>query len=116
MRSLRASGASWVEVSAALQQRYRLNARVALHYAHGTNRAFALLNRAQARIQQTEVTEASSIVADVAQLTAGHASQRIAQRITDLRGLLTPWKRTKPVRELDERLAAYPAVESSSKL
>jgi hypothetical protein len=35
VRSLRASGASWVEVSAALQQRYRLNARVALRYAHG---------------------------------------------------------------------------------
>ncbi len=35
VRSLRASGASWVEVAAALQQRYRVNARVALRYAHG---------------------------------------------------------------------------------
>jgi hypothetical protein len=35
VRSLRASGASWVEVAAALQRRYRVNARVALRYAHG---------------------------------------------------------------------------------
>jgi transcriptional regulator with XRE-family HTH domain len=35
VRSLRASGASWVEVAAALQRRYRFNTRVALRYAHG---------------------------------------------------------------------------------
>jgi len=33
--SLRTSGASWVEVATELQQRYRLNARIALRYAHG---------------------------------------------------------------------------------
>jgi tetratricopeptide (TPR) repeat protein len=33
--SLRAEGKSWVEVAAALRQRYRFNARVALRYAHG---------------------------------------------------------------------------------
>lgn len=45
------------------------------------NRAFALLNRAQARIQQTEVAEASSMVAAVAQLTAGHTdAQSIIQK------------------------------------
>lgn len=66
-----------------------------------------LLFRAEALIQQTEITEASSIVADVVRLTAGNGSRRIAQRITDLRELLTPWQRTKPVRELDERLTIY---------
>ncbi|MGH3802935.1 MAG: hypothetical protein ACRDTD_22955, partial [Pseudonocardiaceae bacterium] len=35
VRSLRASGASWVEVAAALQQRYRVNAQIALRYTHG---------------------------------------------------------------------------------
>lgn len=35
VRSLRASGASWVEVAAMLQRRYRFNVRVALRYAHG---------------------------------------------------------------------------------
>jgi len=79
------------------------------------NYTFRLLFRAEARIQQEETTEASNIVADVARLTAGGASQRIAQRITDVRALLAPWERTKPVRELDERLAAYrPTVESGS--
>lgn len=33
-RSLRASGKSWVEVAAVLRRRYRINARVALRYAH----------------------------------------------------------------------------------
>lgn len=79
------------------------------------NYTFRLLFRAEARIQQAEITEASSIVADVARLTVGSASQRITQRIKDMRGLLVPWERTKPVRELDERLAAYPpAVGSGS--
>lgn len=79
------------------------------------NYTFQMLLRAEARIQQAEVTEASSIVADVARLTAGNASQRIAQRITDVRGLLTRWQRTKPVRELDQQLAAYyPSVARGS--
>ncbi|MGH3804955.1 MAG: hypothetical protein ACRDTD_33385 [Pseudonocardiaceae bacterium] len=84
--------------------------------AHLHNRSVWLLCRAEARIQQAEVDEASSIVADVARLTAGNGSQRFAQRITEVRGLLTPWERTKPVRELDERLAAYrPAAGSNTK-
>jgi hypothetical protein len=33
--ALRAEGRSWVEVAAVLRQRYRVNARVALRYAHG---------------------------------------------------------------------------------
>lgn len=77
------------------------------------NYAFGLLFRAEARIQQAEVTEASNIVADVSRLTTGITSQRIAQRITDVRALLTPWQRTKPVRELDERLAVYRPVTGS---
>ncbi|MGH3936268.1 MAG: hypothetical protein ACRDS1_15045 [Pseudonocardiaceae bacterium] len=77
------------------------------------NRTFRLLFRAEARIQQVEIAEASSIVADVARLTTGNGSQRIVQRITEVRGLLTPWKRTKPVRELDERLAAYRSAVGS---
>jgi tetratricopeptide (TPR) repeat protein len=35
VRSLRAEGKSWVEVAEALRQRFRVNARVALRYAHG---------------------------------------------------------------------------------
>jgi hypothetical protein len=35
VRSLRADGRSWVEVAAVLRQRYRVNPRVALRYAHG---------------------------------------------------------------------------------
>ncbi len=77
------------------------------------NYTFRLLFRAEARIQQAEITEASNIVADVARLTTGSASQRISQRITDLRALLSPWERTKPVRELDSHLAAYRSAAGS---
>ena len=74
-----------------------------------------MLLRAQARIQQAEITEAATIVADVARLTTSNASQRITQCITDVRGLLTPWKRTKAVRELDHQLSTYrPAVAYGS--
>jgi tetratricopeptide (TPR) repeat protein len=79
------------------------------------NYTFRLLFRAEARIQQAEITEASSIVGDVARLTAESSSQRIAQRIVSVRGLLTPWEQTPQVRELDERLIAYrPALGSES--
>ncbi|MGH3932688.1 MAG: hypothetical protein ACRDTF_22245 [Pseudonocardiaceae bacterium] len=84
--------------------------------AHLRQRIFRLLLRAEVRIQQEEIQEASSIVADVTRLTAVNASQLIVKRISEVRALLTPWERTKPVRELDERLAAYhPAAGSSTK-
>jgi tetratricopeptide (TPR) repeat protein len=41
VRSLRAEGKSWVEVAQVLQQSYRLNARVALRYAHGWSQSQA---------------------------------------------------------------------------
>ncbi len=74
---------------------------------HLHNNAFRQLFRAEARIQQAEITEASSIIWDVVHHTAVGRSQRIAERISSLCGLLVPWERTKPVRELDERLATY---------
>jgi hypothetical protein len=74
---------------------------------HLHNNAFRQLFRAEARIQQAEITEATSIIYDVTHHTALGCSQRIVQRISKLRSLLVPWERTKPVRELDARLAAY---------
>jgi len=70
-------------------------------------RIFRLLFRAEVRIQQEEIQEASSMVSDVTRLMATNTSQLIVKRVNKVRGLLTPWERTKPVRELDERLVAY---------
>lgn len=77
------------------------------------NHTFLLLFQTEAHIQQTEITEASSMIADIARLTTGGASQRIAQRITNLRVLLSPWEQTKPVRELDNQLEAYRSAVGS---
>ena len=74
---------------------------------HLHNNAFRQLFRAEARIQQEEIVEATGIIGNVAGATAVGRSQRIAERISSLRGLLVHWERTKPVRELDERLASY---------
>lgn len=83
--------------------------------AHLHNNAFRLLFRAEARIQQAAIDEASSMIGNVARRTVVGRSQRIAQRINSLRGLLAPWERTRPVRELDKQLAAYgPALGSGS--
>jgi hypothetical protein len=73
-----------------------------------------LLFRAEARIQQDDIAEASTIIGDVAHLTAVRPSQRISQRIDSLRDALEPWERTKPVRELDERLKSYRDADNGS--
>jgi hypothetical protein len=78
------------------------------------NYTFRLLLRAEARIQQDEIPEASTIIGDVAHLTAVSPSQRITDRVDDLRTQLVPWERTKPVRELDDLLKTYRSGDSGS--
>lgn len=73
-------------------------------------RAHRSLFRAEAHIQQDAVVEACTMIGDVAQLTAISQPERLDQRISDLRTALRPWERTKPVRELDDRLKTYRAV------
>ncbi|MGQ0717986.1 MAG: hypothetical protein ACT4NP_11890 [Pseudonocardiales bacterium] len=72
------------------------------------NYAFTLLFQSEAFVQQGHIAEASQTIGEVAMLTASNRSQRIGQRIAELRVALMPWQRSKPVRELDELLAAYP--------
>jgi transcriptional regulator with XRE-family HTH domain len=71
------------------------------------NYAHTLGLRAEALIQQSEVAEAGRIIGDVARLTAVNDSQRICQRIAQLRKGLSPWERSRPVKELDELLSHY---------
>jgi hypothetical protein len=70
-------------------------------------RAHRSLFRAEAFIQQQDINHATSIIGEVVGLTAVNPSGRIDQRINILRATLDPWRRTKPVRELDEALVAY---------
>jgi tetratricopeptide (TPR) repeat protein len=70
-------------------------------------RIIHLLFRSEVRIQQDEIAEASSIVADVTRLMATNTSQRIVKRVNQVRGLLTPWAHTQAIRDLDELLGSY---------
>jgi tetratricopeptide (TPR) repeat protein len=71
------------------------------------NYAFRQLFCAEARIQQGAVDQAADILGEVARLTTMNSTERIVQRLGDLRGALAPWERTQPVRQLDDRLALY---------
>lgn len=71
------------------------------------NYAFTLLFQGEAFVQKGSIAEASQALGAVVILTAPNKSHRIDQRIAELRVALTPWQRSKPVRELDELLMAY---------
>ncbi|MGH4017456.1 MAG: hypothetical protein ACRDSL_26745 [Pseudonocardiaceae bacterium] len=69
--------------------------------------AFRLLYQGEALVQQGHIADAAQVIGEVVTLTATNTSRRIDQRITELRGALEPWQRTRPVRELDELLMTY---------
>ncbi|MGH3625116.1 MAG: hypothetical protein ACRDQ5_25565, partial [Sciscionella sp.] len=71
------------------------------------NYAFTLLTQSEAFVQQGHIAEAGQAIGEVVTLTTPNRSQRINQRIIELRTALTPWQQSKPVRELDELLTAY---------
>ncbi|MBV9011005.1 MAG: hypothetical protein JO272_02950 [Pseudonocardiales bacterium] len=71
------------------------------------NRAFRMLFHADAFTQKGEIDEASRALGEAVTLTATHTSSRIRQRITELRMALAPWQDSRPVRELDDLMAAY---------
>ncbi len=78
------------------------------------NHSFEMLFQGEALVQKGEIAEASRVIGEVVTRTASYISPRINQRITELRTSLTPWQRSKPVRELDELLTAYPRSSSRS--
>jgi hypothetical protein len=71
------------------------------------NLAFTMLSQAEAFTQIREIDEASRVLGKVVTLTATHTSARLHQRTTNLRTALAPWQHSKPVRDLDELIAAY---------
>jgi hypothetical protein len=71
------------------------------------NYVIRMLFQAGAFVQKSEITEACRAIGDVVALTPTCTSIRIDQRVTELRAALTPWQRSKPVRELDDVFAAY---------
>lgn len=78
------------------------------------NYAHTLALQSQAHIQQGDITEASTIVGDIAHISGVNRSPRITQRIAGLRTALTPWQRSRSVRKLDDLLAHYRLTGNSS--
>jgi tetratricopeptide (TPR) repeat protein len=78
------------------------------------NYAFTMLIRAEAVMRQGDTNQASGIIGEVARLATVNSTQRIDQKIADLRAALNPWQRTKAVRQLDELLNAYGVVRVGS--
>jgi tetratricopeptide (TPR) repeat protein len=78
------------------------------------NLAFRTLFIAEAHLQKGSVTEAARHIGETAILASVNTSQRIHERIGGLRATLAPHERSKPVRELDEILAAYRRSGSGS--
>lgn len=66
-----------------------------------------LTYQAKAHVQQGDVHEAAHVLADAARITAVNRSPRLEAGIRDVRTSLTPWQRTKSVRQLDDALRAY---------
>jgi hypothetical protein len=79
------------------------------------NRAFRMLFRAEAFLQQSQIAEASEIIKDVVALTTVNTTSRIDQRVSALRSGLNPWHRSRCVRELDQAIQTYRGSPASGK-
>lgn len=71
------------------------------------NRAFGLLYRAEAFAQQRNIDQACRTATEAVELTSVNSSKRITQQMQKLRRGLDPWKRTRPVKELDQAVRSY---------
>jgi hypothetical protein len=66
--------------------------------------AFCTLHLGTARLHCGEVEEAARVIGDGAALASQSPSVRLTREVRVARGRLEPWKKTRAVRELDERL------------
>jgi hypothetical protein len=74
---------------------------------HLHNRVFTQLLRAEALVQQGRPAEASALICDVVTVAAVNSTGRIDQRVAQLRAMMSPWQRTKAVRDLDGVIRSY---------
>lgn len=66
--------------------------------------AFCSLQLGKALVQSKEIDEAAAVIADAAALAAQTRSARLAKELRTVRASMQPWRDTRAVRELDERL------------
>ncbi|MBB5867891.1 tetratricopeptide (TPR) repeat protein [Allocatelliglobosispora scoriae] len=90
------------EAMAAADRSLELSDMANLH-----NRAFRMLFRAEAFVQQDRIEFAVEAIEQVVILTALNTTKRLDQRVTHLRSSLDPWRRTRAVKHLDQVINAY---------
>lgn len=66
-----------------------------------------VIDQAKAHIAHGNVDQASQVITEAAHSMMINRSPRLNQIIRDARADLTPWQRTKPVRQLDQTLRDY---------
>ncbi|MGH3797508.1 MAG: helix-turn-helix transcriptional regulator [Pseudonocardiaceae bacterium] len=76
--------------------------------------AVCTLHLGNAHLQSGEIDEAARLVGSAADLAAQTRSARLVKELRTTRGHLQPWQSTQAVKTLDDQLAAYGLVTSSS--
>jgi DNA-binding XRE family transcriptional regulator/tetratricopeptide (TPR) repeat protein len=76
--------------------------------------AYSTLRLGTARLLSGEIEEAARVIGEGAMLAARIRSARLTNEVGAARGRLEPWKDTRVVRELDERVASCGLVLSGS--
>jgi DNA-binding XRE family transcriptional regulator len=74
--------------------------------------AFCTLTLGTARLRSGEIEEAARVIGEGTLLAARIQSVRLVNEVRAVRAQLEPWKGTRAVRELDERLLSYGVVAS----
>jgi hypothetical protein len=67
--------------------------------------ALCTLRLGSSYLQAGEVEEAAEVIGNAANLAAQNRQARLVKELQTVRARMEPWRKTRAVRELDERLA-----------
>jgi tetratricopeptide (TPR) repeat protein len=69
--------------------------------------AMTIVDLGEAYVLCTEIDEAARLLSDAGEIAAGNSSARLIGRLEQVRARMEPWKDTRAVRELDERVGLW---------
>ncbi|MGH8899635.1 MAG: hypothetical protein ACRDZ4_22055 [Egibacteraceae bacterium] len=105
------SGSCYLRLGRANEARSALQKALRLRPAGGTARATVLIDLAGAHLMrprpEVDVDETCQLVAEAAGIAANKGSARLWRQVRETRTRLQPWRTSRAVRQLDERLRSY---------